>query len=193
MHHSVRVPGFLSSRPDWLPSPTPYLQASVAPPFVPGGDTTRLRKRGQGEPIRTKGQTLWDSRYSIILLRWALLLLYKSCATCCTLCRVIQGFENVSAAALVIDIFHLLLVFSSGINAKIHILRRVSFFLFAVLFSTSLSSSDCSLVPSLSSSGCLLVPSLSSSDCLLVPSLSSSDCSLVPSLSSSDYLLVPSL
>jgi hypothetical protein len=31
-----RVPGFLSSRPNWLPSPTP--QASVATPLVPKGE-----------------------------------------------------------------------------------------------------------------------------------------------------------
>jgi hypothetical protein len=58
------VPGFLSSRPNWLPPP-PHPQAIAAiPPFgFRRGDTLAC---GRGEPIRTKGQTLWYSRYSII-------------------------------------------------------------------------------------------------------------------------------
>jgi hypothetical protein len=52
--HSVhRVPGFLSSRTNWLPQP-PLPQASVAPPWFQGGGGTLLRERGRGEPIRTK-------------------------------------------------------------------------------------------------------------------------------------------
>ncbi len=48
----------------------PHPQASVAtsPLWFRGGHT-RLRKRGRGEPIQTKGQTLWCS--SIIPLRMA--------------------------------------------------------------------------------------------------------------------------
>jgi hypothetical protein len=38
------------------------------PPLWFWGGHTRLRERGQEEPIRTKGQTLWYSRYSIIHL-----------------------------------------------------------------------------------------------------------------------------
>ncbi len=54
-HRVYRVPGFLSSRPNWLFSP-PHLQASVAPPpLVPMEGHTRLRYRERGEPIRTKG------------------------------------------------------------------------------------------------------------------------------------------
>jgi hypothetical protein len=67
-----RVPGFLSCRPNWLPPP-PQPQASVAiPPFgFRRGGHTRLRERGRGRPIPipTKGQTLWYSRYSTILLQ----------------------------------------------------------------------------------------------------------------------------
>ncbi len=54
-------------------SPPPHPQASVVPPppahLVPKGEHTRLRERGRGEPVRTKEQTLWYSRYSIIPLR----------------------------------------------------------------------------------------------------------------------------
>ncbi len=65
-HRVYRVPGFLSSRPNWLPPP-PQPQASVVPPFSRGGDT---RERDDGEAIRTKAQTLWYSWYSIIPLRF---------------------------------------------------------------------------------------------------------------------------
>ncbi len=62
-HREYRVPGFLSSRLNWLSSPNP--QASVDPPHVvPRGRHTRLPERGLGEPIRTKEQALWYSRYS---------------------------------------------------------------------------------------------------------------------------------
>jgi hypothetical protein len=48
-------------------------QASVAPPPPPnlllGGRHTCLREMGWGEPIQTKGRTLWYSSYSIIPLR----------------------------------------------------------------------------------------------------------------------------
>jgi hypothetical protein len=65
------VPGFLSSRQNWLPPPPPYPQASVAPThLVPGGGGhTRLRKRRWEEPIRTKGRTRWYSSYSMIPIR----------------------------------------------------------------------------------------------------------------------------
>ena len=65
------MPGFLFSRPNRPPRP-PHLQASVAPlPLLPRG-AYLLGGKGAGEPtnpIRTKGQTLWYSRYSIIPLR----------------------------------------------------------------------------------------------------------------------------
>jgi hypothetical protein len=51
-------------------SSPPHQQASVPPPLGSrGGGHTRLRERGWGEPIRTKGQTLWYSRYNITPLR----------------------------------------------------------------------------------------------------------------------------
>jgi hypothetical protein len=48
--------------------PPPHKQASVYPPplLVPGGGHTRLRERGWGVPIRTRGQTLWYSRYTVL-------------------------------------------------------------------------------------------------------------------------------
>ncbi len=50
-----RVLGFFSSRPNWDPQ-------TCVPPGS-GGGHTRLRERGWGVPIRTRGQTLWYSRY----------------------------------------------------------------------------------------------------------------------------------
>ncbi len=47
-HRVYGVPGFLSSRPNWLPPPH-HQQASVAYPFgSKGGRHTRLRERGRG-------------------------------------------------------------------------------------------------------------------------------------------------
>jgi hypothetical protein len=46
-----RVPGFLSSRPNWLPLP-PHLQANVA--------SSLLVSRGRGHTrLREGGQTIW--------------------------------------------------------------------------------------------------------------------------------------
>ncbi len=66
-HRVDRVPGFLFSRPKWLP-PVLHPQAGVAPPpFVSKGRRTHsLGGEGAGETIPTKGQTLWYSRYSVI-------------------------------------------------------------------------------------------------------------------------------
>ncbi len=63
-HRVDRVLGFLSSTPNWLPPPPP----SVPPPHLrfQGGEHSLA---GGGGPIRTKGQTLWYSRNSIIPLR----------------------------------------------------------------------------------------------------------------------------
>ncbi len=52
----------------WIGPPHP--QASVAPPlWVQEGRHTWVRGRGWGDPIPTKGQTLWYSMYTIIPLR----------------------------------------------------------------------------------------------------------------------------
>ncbi len=62
-----RVPGFLSSRPNWVPPP--HMQASVAPPlWVQGG--TLVCGGWVGDPIPKKGQTLWCSLYTIIPRRF---------------------------------------------------------------------------------------------------------------------------
>jgi hypothetical protein len=50
-------------------SPRPLTHKRVLPPFGSRGGHTRLRERGWGEPIRTKGRTIWYSSYSIISLR----------------------------------------------------------------------------------------------------------------------------
>ncbi len=73
-HRVNRVPGFLSSRPNWVP-PNPHSLASVAPPSLQGGETHSHTGEGfGGDPIPTKGQTLWNSHYVyfIIPLRPAL-------------------------------------------------------------------------------------------------------------------------
>jgi hypothetical protein len=63
-HGVDRVPGFLSSRSNRLLPPS-HPQVSVAlPPLVPRGGTHSLAEEGAEEPIRTKGQKLWYSRYS---------------------------------------------------------------------------------------------------------------------------------
>jgi hypothetical protein len=61
--HWYRVPGFLSSRPNWLPPPS-HLPACVAPPppWFWEGDTLAGLWR---EQIWMKGQTLWYSRYTV--------------------------------------------------------------------------------------------------------------------------------
>ncbi len=62
------MPGFLSRRPNGVPSHT---QASFAPPpphWVQGGDTLACGE-GVGDPIPTQGQTLWYSMYTKIPLR----------------------------------------------------------------------------------------------------------------------------
>ncbi len=54
------------------PPARPLTRKRVLPPFVPRGGTHSLggeSGRGGGEPIRTKGHTLWYSRYNIIRLR----------------------------------------------------------------------------------------------------------------------------
>jgi hypothetical protein len=72
-----RVTGFLSSRPNWV-RPNPHKQVNVysemckrvcPPPLCLGGGHTLLREREWADPIRTRGQTLWYSRFSIIPLR----------------------------------------------------------------------------------------------------------------------------
>jgi hypothetical protein len=62
------VPGFLSSRPNWLPPP-PLPQASESPPFGSRRGTHLLAGERARGPIMTKGQTLWYSRICITPLR----------------------------------------------------------------------------------------------------------------------------
>jgi hypothetical protein len=60
------VPGFLSSRPNWFPRPLSRKRMLSPLPLVPRGGHTCLQERGRGEPIRTKGQSLW---YSIGIIK----------------------------------------------------------------------------------------------------------------------------
>ncbi len=70
-----RVPDCLSLRPNRL-SQTPLPQASVSPPGAKGvGDNTRLRVRGHGEPIRTTGEKVRHSVYSVVPSQGKLLVL----------------------------------------------------------------------------------------------------------------------
>ncbi len=68
VHRVDRVPGFLSSRPNWVRTPpSPAGECLLpSPPLFPGGHT-RLQERGWADPIRTRGQTLWYGTLGIIL------------------------------------------------------------------------------------------------------------------------------
>jgi hypothetical protein len=63
-----RVLSFFSSRRNW-DSPTPNPAGESPPPLVRGGGHTRLRERGEGVPIQTRRQTLWNSRFICTLWR----------------------------------------------------------------------------------------------------------------------------
>ncbi len=63
-HRVDRALGFFSNRPNWDPPP-PHPQASESPSLFPGEDTLAC-----GVLIRTRGQTLWYSRYICTL--WGL-------------------------------------------------------------------------------------------------------------------------
>ncbi len=52
----------VESRPNWDIHPLTRNRVYPPPPLVPGGHI-RLRVRGWGVPIPTRGQTLWYSRY----------------------------------------------------------------------------------------------------------------------------------
>ncbi len=65
-HRIWRVPGFLSICLNWAPSSA---SECCSPLWVQEGRHTRLR--GMGDPIPTKGQTLWYYMYTIIPLRLA--------------------------------------------------------------------------------------------------------------------------
>ncbi len=58
----------------------PHLQASVCPPISSWGGTHSLAGEGVGGPIRTRGQTLWKSRY--ICASWQYLyFFYMKCVS----------------------------------------------------------------------------------------------------------------
>ncbi len=69
-HHRVgRVLSFFSSRRRSWNSLTPLAAGECVPPhFGRGGGHTRLRERGWGVPIPTRGHTLWCSVYISTLL-----------------------------------------------------------------------------------------------------------------------------
>ncbi len=59
------MPGFLSSRPIGSAPPPSSPAGECCPPwFRGGGGHTRLREMDWADPIRTRGQTQWYSRYS---------------------------------------------------------------------------------------------------------------------------------
>ncbi len=74
LHHRVyRVPGFLSSRRNWVPHPLTRKGLLLFPPLGPRGETHSLG----GDPIQTKGKTLWYSMYTTV---YGLHILYISAA-----------------------------------------------------------------------------------------------------------------
>jgi hypothetical protein len=81
-HREYRLPGFFSRSSKLAPpAPSPAGGCHLAPFGSKGVGHTPLRERGRGgggEPIRTMGQTLWYSRYSIIHLR------HNPTQRCCT-------------------------------------------------------------------------------------------------------------
>ncbi len=65
-----RVPGFLFSRPNWVPpTSSPARDCCSSLLWNQRGRNTRLRGREWWDPITTKGQALWHSMYSIKFLR----------------------------------------------------------------------------------------------------------------------------
>ncbi len=60
-----RVLGFFSSRPK-RNTPPPSEGECVHPLLVPGGTHSLAGEGGRGVPIRTRGQTLWYSRYKVL-------------------------------------------------------------------------------------------------------------------------------
>ncbi len=62
-HRIDRVHSFFSSRPNW-DSPAPSHVGEYTPlPLVPGGHALEGERGWGGVPIRTRGPTLWYSRY----------------------------------------------------------------------------------------------------------------------------------
>jgi hypothetical protein len=53
------------------PAPSPSSKCCPPPLWFQGGGTLACGSGGGGEPIRTKGQTLWYSRNSLIPLRFS--------------------------------------------------------------------------------------------------------------------------
>ncbi len=79
-HRVYRVPR-LSLQSFELAPPAPSPASKCCPPlWFQGGGTHSLAGSGRGKPIRTKGQTLWYSRYGKIPLRlflsWLFLIEY---------------------------------------------------------------------------------------------------------------------
>ncbi len=72
-HRADRLPGFFSGRPNWDPPPltTSRVWRRPLPLWLRGEGNIRLVESGceGGVPIRTRGKTLWYSRYICTLLR----------------------------------------------------------------------------------------------------------------------------
>ncbi len=62
-HRVYRVPEFLAGALNWRPHPLHRKRVCLPPRIQVEGEHTRLREGGGGEPMQTKGQTLWYSVY----------------------------------------------------------------------------------------------------------------------------------
>jgi hypothetical protein len=98
MHRVYRVPGFLSSRPNWVPPPHRTAREYFSsPPFGSKGEDT-LARGGGGNP--KKGQAFWYFRNTIILLSdtskcdWNLLFRQTPCILSCIFFKQSMGATN---------------------------------------------------------------------------------------------------
>ncbi len=77
-------------------SPHPFTRKRVllSPLWVQGGRLTRLRWRGWGNPIPTKGQTLWYSMYEYTVLYYTPSTLQRQRVSNCFICGSVVTKRN---------------------------------------------------------------------------------------------------